>query len=126
MSRYGIDWDKGSKNFTSEDYEQIFAETSKIIAAASPDELLSGAFYDRAIIHYGRKDYEKAISDFTCAIKLCFKYLEEAYYARGLSYYSIDNYDAALSDFTDAVRIHSNLKDAWEMIEKTKFMLNKA
>ncbi|GHV81114.1 hypothetical protein AGMMS49944_29050 [Spirochaetia bacterium] len=118
-ARYGIDWEKGFENLTKEDYEKIFVETSKIIEAKHPTELLPGAFYDRGLVYYDRSDYGKAIPDFSSAIQFAFNHPADAYYCRGLAYYSIDKYDNALSDFIEAIKIAPDFENAKSMRDQT-------
>jgi tetratricopeptide (TPR) repeat protein len=108
MGRYGIDWSKGLENFTDEDYDRIFKETSKIIESKSPEDLLPGAYYDRGIIYRNRGDNEKAVLDYTSAIQLNCRHIDAAYYNRGFVYYVMDQYDAALADFDVYRRLKPN------------------
>jgi len=118
MGRYGIDWTKGLKNFTTEDYDKIFSETTKIIDTKEPEELLSGAYYDRGIIHYNRDEYDKAISDFTSAIQLNGIFPAAAYFNRGISYFCKKQYDKALTDLLEAKRIDPNDTEIDDMIQR--------
>ena len=116
MGRYGLDWDKGYENFTDEDYNLIMAETTKIIETNKPDELLSGAYYDRGIIYNDRGKYEIAISDFTSALQFNFNHPDAAYYNRGLAYYMLEKFDLALSDFNEALQINPDDQDTIKFI----------
>jgi tetratricopeptide (TPR) repeat protein len=51
-----------------------------------------------------KKEYDKAILEFTEAIRLDPKNAE-AYHERGRAYVNIKEYDKAISDFTEAIRI---------------------
>jgi tetratricopeptide (TPR) repeat protein len=119
VGRYGIDWSKGLENFTDEDYGKIMEETTKIIENNEPDELLSGAYYDRGSIYIDRGNYEMAIFDFTSALQLHFNHPDAAHYNRGLAYYMLKKLDLALSDFNEANYLHPEDKNTLHMIELT-------
>ena len=118
MGRYGIDWDKGLKNFTDEDYDKIMIETTKIINKDEPSDLLPGAYYDRGIINYNRDNYDNAISDFTSALQLHCIHPFAAYYNRGLAFYCKKQYEKALSDFYEAEHINPNDPEIKNMIQQ--------
>jgi tetratricopeptide (TPR) repeat protein len=61
-------------------------------------------YNNRGLVYYNKKDYNKAISDFTEAIRINPSYFF-AYYDRGLSYDHIREYDKAISDYTEAIRL---------------------
>jgi tetratricopeptide (TPR) repeat protein len=51
-----------------------------------------------------KKEYDKAVREFTEAIRLDPKNAE-AYHERGRAYFEMKEYDKAISDFTEAIRI---------------------
>ena len=63
------------------------------------------AYYKRGVAYYGKKDYDKAISEFTEVIRLKPNYAE-AYYYRGYAYAHNGNYDRAISDLNEAIRLN--------------------
>lgn len=117
MGRYGIDWSKGLDKFKADDYDTIVLETTKIIENNVVGDLLSGAYYDRGIIYSDRRNYEKAILDFTFALQLNFHHPGAAYYNRGLAYYMIKKMDLALFDFNKANNLNPNDEDTLYMIK---------
>jgi tetratricopeptide (TPR) repeat protein len=67
-------------------------------------------YFDIETTFYDRKEYDKAISDFTEAIRLDPNYAA-AYYNRGLAYYfnsSWGTFDKAISDHSEAIRLDPN------------------
>jgi len=130
-SRYGIDFTnrKDNRDFTEEEYEKIFSETSKIIEQNNSDpEFLSGAYYDRGHIYFIRGDYEKAVSDYSSSIQLkeqlILSFLEEALYSRGEALSILGQYNEALVDFEKAYLLNKNDGDAKKQIEILKDKIN--
>jgi tetratricopeptide (TPR) repeat protein len=69
-------------------------------------------YFDSGLASFGKQDYDKAISDFTEAIRLdpsCAR----AYYNRGLAYEQKDNLDKAFSDYNEAIRLDPNFALAY-------------
>jgi len=62
------------------------------------------AYMNRGLNHARQQNYDEAITDFTCAIRLDTTYTL-AYYNRGLSYAQTQRYDEALADFTQAIQL---------------------
>ena len=60
--------------------------------------------FDSGLAYLNKKEYAKAISDFTKAIEINPNYTS-AYYNRGLGYASLKDYTEAISDFTKAIEI---------------------
>ena len=59
---------------------------------------------------YGKKgDHDKAIADFTEAIRLN-PNDAEAYYSRGCEYFEKGDHDRAIADFTEAIRLNPKLR----------------
>ena len=61
-------------------------------------------YYDRGWHYYQRKDYDRAIGEYSEAIRL-----EPGnatyYFARGVAYIVTKDYDKAISDFTETIRL---------------------
>jgi len=72
-------------------------------AAIKPDE----AAYDRGRTAFDQKNYDRAITEFTEAIRLNPNY-ELAYYFRAETYIMKEDHDKALADFTQAIRLSPN------------------
>jgi len=75
-------------------------------APVQPDK----AAYDRGRTAYDQKNYDRAITEFTEAIRLNPNY-ELAFYFRAEAYTIKDDYDKALADFTQAIRLSPNDTD---------------
>ena len=66
-----------------------------------------GDFYNRADQHFSNKEYEKAIDDFSEAIRRAEDemYSSFCHYWRGLSYFEMKQYDRAIADFDESIRL---------------------
>ena len=73
------------------------------------DPKLAEVYYGRGSAYVGKGDYDKAISDYTEAIRLNPRYAE-AYCSRGSAYGRKGDFDKAIADDNEA--IHLNPKDA--------------
>lgn len=76
--------------------------------------------------YYNWKDYDRAIRDFTEAIRLNPQYAI-AYYNRGLSYFRSGNYRRAIADYEEALQIDpdhpsaaKSLQDARDALARQK------
>lgn len=81
------------------------------------------AYVSRGIIFLRRKDFDKAITDFTKAISLQDK-LSIAYYNRGLAYLHIKQYLKATADLSTTLKIEKNL-DRKSDIRRNDIYLNR-
>ncbi len=70
-------------------------------------------YFDSGRASFGRKEYDKAISDFSEAIRLD-RNFADAYNNRGLAYYLKQNYDNAFSDYNEAIRLDPNHAEAYK------------
>lgn len=70
-------------------------------------------YYNRGRINYKIKDYEKAIDDFTYAIRINPGYAADSYYMRGVVYAEKNDNDNAIKDFTLAIRYNPDNADAY-------------
>jgi lipoprotein NlpI len=78
--------------------------------SVSPDDLVD-AYIKRGNAYVDDKqDYDRAIADYSEAIKLDPKNAV-AFYDRGLAYYSKQDYDHAIADYSVAIKLDP--KDAW-------------
>ena len=59
-----------------------------------------------------RANYDKAIADYTEAIRLDPKFAE-AYYNRGVAYENKGEYDKAIADYTEAIRLDPKYAEAY-------------
>ena len=63
------------------------------------------AYVRRGNVHYVLKEYQKAIADYTKAIKLKSDYAE-AYEKRGIVYYELKGYQEAIANYTMAINLN--------------------
>jgi tetratricopeptide (TPR) repeat protein len=69
-------------------------------------------YYNRGKSYYDKKDYDRAIADFTEAIRLDPRYVA-AYNDRGVSYRNKGDYDRAIADYTEAIRLNPQYTNAY-------------
>jgi tetratricopeptide (TPR) repeat protein len=67
----------------------------------------ASAYYRSGIEYYKKGDYDRAIADFSQAIRLDPNYAF-AYYNRGVTYKTKGDADRAIEDYTQAIRINPN------------------
>ena len=82
------------------------------VAQNPPNVNAVKSFADSAIAAFGRKEYDKAIADFTKAIELDPANL---YFncSRGVAYFEKGDYDRAIADFNQMLRIAPNFAEAY-------------
>ena len=61
-------------------------------------------YWERGLAYENKGEHDRAIADFTEAIRLDPKYDIE-YYGRGLAYENKGDYDKAIPDYTEAIRL---------------------
>jgi tetratricopeptide (TPR) repeat protein len=108
----GVIWFAGSQ------LNHIDREAALVTPTQTPTPTPSLASSDAAFYNnrgwdfYQKKDYDKAISDYTDYIKLA-PNDADAYYNRGLAYYNKKEYDEAISNYTDAIKLNPNYADGY-------------
>ena len=65
------------------------------------------AYYNRGNAYFDKRDYDRAIADFTQAIKLDPKDAF-AIHDRGVAYYEKHDFERAIADFEAAIKINPN------------------
>lgn len=68
---------------------------------------LAGIYLNRGLRYAIMKDYERAISDYTTAVKI-YPAFAKGYANRGAVYYRLRDFDKALADFDEAIRVDRN------------------
>ena len=97
--------------------EEVPAELLEPLGSAPPTATLTPAieakaYFDSGLASLNRKEYDKAIGDFTEAIRLDSNNTL-AYFNRGLAYDNTGNYEKAVSDYTEAIRLEPNYVAAY-------------
>jgi Tfp pilus assembly protein PilF len=77
------------------------------------------AHYNQGVAYYKDKDYDRAIAEFTEAIRID-PNDAEAYFRRGAGYGSTGDYDQAVKDFTEAIMINPNDADAKNFLNRPR------
>src|SRR5712691_5333914 len=86
-------------------WEEKIAACSRVISSGKfKGHSLAVVFNSRGNVYQGKADYDRAIADFSEAIRLDPKYAT-AYSDRGRSYQLKGDYDRAIADFTEAIRL---------------------
>ena len=83
--------------------------TALIQSGRVSGKILAAVFNNRGAVYYGKKDYDRAIADFSNAIRLDPNFAD-AFNNRGLAYYDKNDYDHAIADYSASIRL--NPKDA--------------
>jgi len=124
MGRYGLDWDKGLKNFTEEDWAILLIEATKIINANEDALEVAFSLNDRGIYYDKKGDYSKAIADYTSAIEKRIDFAH-AYRNRGLTYWIMKQFENALDDFNEALCLFPEVDPSAKEIQWTKECIKK-
>jgi tetratricopeptide (TPR) repeat protein len=85
--------------------ERIAACTRAITSGALSGDRLGAAFYNRGIEWGDRRDFDRAISDYSEAVRLKPNY-PEAFNNRGEAYRNKGDFDRALADYNEALRLN--------------------
>ena len=76
-----------------------------LLSSDLPKEYAPYAFYSRGVALQDERDYDRAIADYTDALRLKPDFAH-ALYNRGLAYQTKGDYDRAISDYTEAIRLN--------------------
>ena len=85
-----------------DNFSMAIKDFSKAIDLNPLDE---EAFYNRGIVHYIMKDYDKAIKDYNEVIELNNEY-ENAYNGRGVAFYYQGQYEKAIKDYMKVIKLN--------------------
>lgn len=88
---------------------RIHGCTALIQSGRASGKVLAAVFSNRGAVYYGKKDYNRAIADFSEAIRIDPDFTN-AFHNRGLAYYDKNDYDHAIADYSEVIRL--NPKDA--------------
>lgn len=73
---------------------------------------LAGIYLNRGLRYAIMKDYDRALSDYTSAVKIYPAYAK-GYSNRGSVYYDMRDYDKAMADFDEAIRVDPKFSGAY-------------
>ncbi len=85
--------------------EEAIAACTRAIEAGPKSKNISMVYFNRAVEWNAAKDYDRAIADYSEAIKLNPQY-REAFNNRGNSYRSKRDLDLAIADYDSAIKIN--------------------
>jgi tetratricopeptide (TPR) repeat protein len=68
------------------------------------DPKLSWGYYARGNVYQSKRDYDRAIADYTEAIRLSSRFYQ-AYFLRAYIYSEKNDFDRAIADYTEVIRI---------------------
>lgn len=105
----------------------VYRKMSKVETAAAKNKALNrfekaieldprraAAYYERGAYYLGRHEFEKAINDFTAAIRLGDSELDYKFYLdRGWAFQSSHFYDEAIADYSRSVELNPGCEDAY-------------
>jgi tetratricopeptide (TPR) repeat protein len=93
---------------TADDPDRRIADCTRILQdRAETTGNRVGAYINRAIAYKAKGDLDRAIADYTEAIRLDTKYAV-AYYNRAIAYKAKGNLDRAIADYNQAIRLNPN------------------
>jgi len=114
-------YDKNVSYLFEYESERDVNNYTSIIASGTHDPEI---FHKRGSLFYRRREYQRAIDDFTSGIKLkpddAFKF----HYLRGCASSFIGNYSMAISDFEQCIKLHPYDEDTRNLLANTKKINN--
>lgn len=98
---------------TSTNPDQSIASCTRIIGdTAETPANRAKAYFNRGLAYSSKKDYDRAIADFSEAIRLNPK--QQVYYlGRGNCYYGKGDYDRSIVDYTEAIKVNPKYFEAF-------------
>jgi len=108
--------DRASSSFQDNKFDDAVKDASEVIKLTNgAGEEAAGAFAIRALAYLEKRDYGRAIEDFTATIRI----IPDAklYAVRGLVHIENENYDMAIEDFNTAIKMEL---DAGMYLERAK------
>lgn len=101
-----------TRALSNEDVDVKIYALSQIIKKFKDNSLVALAYNNRGCEYDKKEDYDKAIFDYTKAIKIKPDFVE-AYNNRGNSYYDKGEYDRAMKDYSKAIELNPDYAIAY-------------
>jgi tetratricopeptide (TPR) repeat protein len=96
------------------EYDRAIDNFSRVIELTPNAKDINKTYYNRGIAFHKKRDYDKALYDFTQALDTTPSSDKEMMYSifksRGNAYLMADNYDKAIKDYNDAVLLQPSQK----------------
>jgi len=108
------DWKEDAKRCSSEPNRDAAIRycTAAINSGKLSTENLAIMYYNRGIRYQDQVEYDRAIQDYTEAVRLSTNYAK-AFHNRGTAYSLKGEYDQAIQDYNEAIRLDSSFADAF-------------
>jgi len=103
----------------AENFDQKIVSCSRVIAENTADAARRAqAYRSRGAAYYDKSDYDRAIADFSEAMKLDPNIVPPsfalAYNRRGLAYVEKKDYDSAIADYGEAIKLDSSSAEVYK------------
>jgi tetratricopeptide (TPR) repeat protein len=106
----GVYAERGWSRFTQDNLDGAFADANRALEI-NPQAML--ALYTLAFVYKNRRDWERAIENFTQLIERSYPRLDTIYLQRGYCYYKAGKFEASVIDNTRAIELTPDLTLAY-------------
>jgi Flp pilus assembly protein TadD len=110
-------FDEGVEKARQGEFEKASEKFRRVLFAAeiekTPDEFLARVHFNLGVCFYRLNLAEKAVGEFTEAIKLSRREYNQVFYALGMAESDLKNYDKAEAAFRNALKLNKTDGEAW-------------